>query len=114
MSTTDDKPPSDDDPPPDSPPDPDNLPKNLTRVIQKLSNTYELRDYVQHLAVYHAHDLTDEAIELKQRLLLQGLDDDDLYAIHEFLKITFDGDLMKIADRSMTENRAQKLGVFLT
>ena len=108
MSTTDDKPPSDDDPPPD------NIPKNLTRVIQKLSNTYELRDYVQHLAVYHAHDLMHEATELKQRLLLQGLDDDDLYVIHEFLKITFDGDLMKIADRSMTENRAQKLGVFLT
>ena len=103
MSTTDDQPPSDEDPPTV------NIPRNLTRVIRKLSNAYELHDYVKHLAFYNAHNFEDEAAELKHRLLLQGLDDNDMYTIHDYLKVDFDGELMKIADQKKTEKRANIL-----
>lgn len=108
MSTTDDNPPSDDQPPPIR------ISRDVKRVIGKLTNSYELRDYAFHIAAYHAQHLTDEAAEYRRRLLLQGLDEDDLFTIHEFLNIKFDGELMKMSDKKLTEKRAEILESFIT
>lgn len=107
MSITDENSPSDEDPPSK------NLPEALEKAIKKLTDKYELHDYVQHLTAYHTHHLTNETSTFKDRLLLQGLDNNDMYAIHNFLNITFDGELMKMANQSLTEKRAKTLKIFL-
>ncbi|MFC1656143.1 hypothetical protein ACFL3C_04705 [Patescibacteria group bacterium] len=109
MSTTDDNPTSDDKPPPNL-----GISRDVKRVIRKLSDSYELRDYAFHIAAYHAQHLTDEAAGFRNRLLLQGLDEEDLFTIHEFLNIKFDGELMKMYDKNLTEQRAEMLGSFIT
>lgn len=102
MSTTEDQPP------------PELISPDLKQAIKKLSNKYELQDYVCHLTSYHAQHLTDEFLLLKERLLLQGLDDDDLHLLHDFLQVKFDGELMKMADKNLTKKQAVKLDQYLT
>jgi hypothetical protein len=101
MSTPDDKPPSDDYPPPRN--------SNLKKIIQKLSKKHELREYIKYIASYHAAHLIEERKNLQERLLLQGLEEKDLFIIHKFLQIEFDGDLIKISDKGLTKKRANIL-----
>ncbi|MFC1810858.1 hypothetical protein ACFLZH_05135 [Patescibacteria group bacterium] len=102
MNTTDDQPP------------PVDLPSgNLKEVIKKLQNKHELLEYVEQLTAFNAHHLLDVTEELRERLLLQGLDENDLREVHEYLKVTFDGDLMKSEDRKLTQKRARDLTGFL-
>ncbi len=109
MSTTDDNSTSDDQPPPNI-----GISRDVKKVIRKLSDSYELREYVFHIAAYHAQHLTDEAAGYRKRLLLQGLDEKDLFTLHEFLNIKFDGEVMKMSDKSLTEKRAKILELFIT
>lgn len=108
MSTTDEEHPASDDKPPS-----EGISRNLKHVIQKLSDGYQLRDYAFHISSYHTQHLTEEAAQFRKRLLLQGLDEDDLFIIHEFLNIKFDGELMKMSDKKLTEQRAETLGSFI-
>jgi len=102
MNTTDDQPP------------PADLPSGSLKIaIDKLQNKHELLEYVEQLTAFNAQHLSDVTEELRERLLLQGLDEDDLHDIHEFLKVTFDGDLMKSEDRAITQRKARALSYFL-
>ncbi len=102
MHTTDDQPPS------SEPPSP-----SLKETIAKLDNKYELHEYAVQLAAFNAYHLSDIINELKQRLMLQGLDEDDLFNIHEYLGISFDGDLIKSSDKLLTQKRVHELTSFL-
>lgn len=96
---------------------PDDIPPStvqVKRVLRKLTSKYELSDYIRHLVFYDEEQhLADESKRLRERLLLQGLDDEDLYDIYEFLQIKFDGELMKIANKAITERRTRQLEVYL-
>ena len=107
MSTPDDQPPSDQ-------PPPKKTTIHVKRVIGKLTSKYELSDYVRHLVFYDGEQhLVDEATRLREGLLLQGLDEEDLFDIHEFLHIKFDGNIMKIANKGITERRTRELEKYL-
>lgn len=86
---------------------------NIKHIVNKLSNRYELSDYATHLIIYRAHHLTEEIENLKQQLLLQGLDEEDLHMIHEFLGIEFEGEICKILNRIHSEKRLKSLLGFL-
>lgn len=102
MNTSDDQPPSAD------------LPsKSLKNTINKLQNKYELLEYVEQITAFNSYHLSDITDELKNRLMLQGLDENDLREIHEYLKITFDGDLMKTENRKLSQKRAHDISAFL-
>ncbi|MFC1600183.1 hypothetical protein ACFL3T_04105 [Patescibacteria group bacterium] len=95
---------------------PDDLPPSATRssrtvqkVIGKLQNKHELQEYIEQLTAFNAHHLTHVTEEMRHNLKLQGLDEEDLHEIHEFLLVSFDGDLMKTEDRKLTEERAHEL-----
>ena len=92
MSIPDDKPPSD-------------KPPSIKKIIEKLSDKHGLKDYAEHLVFYQ----DEETNRFKELLLLQGLDEDDMFTIHEFLNITFDGDIIKIHNRKLTEKRTKQL-----
>lgn len=83
--------------------------RNIQKIIEKLQNKYQLKDYIDQLAAFNSHHLKEIADNLRHELQLQGLDDDDLYEIHEFLLITFDGDIMKTENKKETEKRAKEL-----
>jgi hypothetical protein len=102
MHTTDDQPPS------SEPPSP-----SLKETIAKLDNKYELQEYAMQLSSFNAYHLSNIADDLKERLMLQGLDENDLRNIHEYLGITFDGELVKYTDKKFTEERAHNLSAFL-
>lgn len=95
--------------PDDLPPSPTRSSRNIKKIIDKLQNKHQLKDYINQLTAFNAHHLTDITEEMRHNLLLQGLDENDLHQIHEFLLITFDGDLMKTENREETEKRAIKL-----
>jgi len=95
---------------------PDDLPpstirssRTIPKIIEKLQNKHELLDYIEQLVAFNAHHLTDVAEEMRHNLKLQGLDEEDLHEIHEFLKVSFDGELMKAEDKKLTEKRAEEL-----
>jgi hypothetical protein len=95
---------------------PDDLPpsairssRNIHKIIDKLQNKHQLKDYIEQLTAFNAHHLTDITEEMRHNLLLQGLDENDLHEIHEFLLISFDGDLMKTENQDQTEKRATEL-----
>ena len=95
--------------PDDIPPSPIRSSRNIQQIIAKLQNKHELQEYVEQLTAFNAHHLTDVAEEMRQNLMLQGLDEEDLHDIHEFLLVSFDGELMKTEDRQLTEERAHEL-----
>lgn len=85
----------------------------LKEVIKKLQNPHELHEYIEQLTAFNAHHLSDITTEIRHKLMLQGLDEDDLHEIHEFLKITFDGEIMKLEDRKLSQKRAREFTAFL-
>ena len=95
--------------PDDLPPSPIRSSRNLKEIIKKLQNKHELHEYVEQLTAFNAHHLTDVVEEMRKNLMLQGLDEEDLYEIHEYLLVSFDGELMKTEDRKMTQDRANDL-----
>lgn len=95
--------------PDDIPPSPIRSSRNLKEIIDKLQNKHELQEYVEQLTAFNAYHLTDIAEEMRQNLMLQGLDEEDLHDIHEYLLVSFDGELMKTEDRKLTEKRANTL-----
>jgi len=99
---------ADDQPPPADLPSP-----SLKKVISKLQNKHELLEYIEQLTAFHAQHLSDVVEEMRERLLLQGLDEDDLHEIHEFLQVTFDGNLMKTEDKKLSQKRARDFSAFL-
>ena len=103
MSISDDTPPSDDFPPPAR------LTKTVKAIVSKLNSKNELIEYLDHISAYNSYHLSDLTQELQERLLLQGLDEDDIYALHEFLAINFDNGLLYTTNRKTTEKRADIL-----
>lgn len=95
MSTSDDIPPSES----------DDFPPPVREVVDKLDNKNELSEYLNHLSAYHTHHLSDLTQELQERLLLQGLDEDDLYNLHEFLAVEFENGLLRTGNKKLTETR---------
>ncbi len=95
--------------PDDIPPSPIRSSRNLKKIIEKLQNKHELQEYVEQLTAFNAYHLTDVAEEMRQNLMLHGLDEDDLYEIHEYLMVSFDGDLMKTENQKLTQDRADDL-----
>lgn len=93
---------------------PDDIPPSPIQIIDKLQNKHDLLEYVEQLTAFNAHHLTDVAEEMRQNLMLQGLDEEDLHEIHEFLHVSFDGDLMKTEDRKLTQDRADNLSVMIS
>lgn len=92
--------------PDDLPPSPLRSSRNLKEIIEKLQNKHELHEYVEQLTAFNAHHLTDVVEEMRENLMLQGLDEEDLHKIHEYLLVSFDGDLMKTENRKITQDRA--------
>ena len=97
----------------DEPPPPDSISPEIVRIVRKISNRKSFTDYLQHIASAHANQYFDILSELKNQLLLDGLDDEDIHVLHQFIKINFDGDLIKIADLDSTKTQAQKLYTFV-
>ena len=95
--------------PDDLPPSPIRSSQTIRQIIRKLQNKHELQEYVEQLTAFHAYHLTDIIDEMRQNLMLQGLDEEDLHNIHEFLMVSFDGDLMKTENQKLTQKRAIKL-----
>lgn len=95
--------------PDDLPPSPTRSSRTVKKIIEKLQNKHELLEYVEQLTAFNAYHLTDIAEKMRQNLMLQGLDEEDLHDIHEFLLVSFDGDLMKTENRKLTQKRADDL-----
>lgn len=93
----------------DQPPSPVSAPNTLKQAISKLDNKHELLEYVEHLTSFNAHHLFDVTNDLRQRLMLQGLDEDDMRSIHDYLEIEFDGDLIKTDNKEVTLKKADLL-----
>jgi len=101
MSISDDIPPSDDFPPP------------MKKAIDKISNKSGLNNYLTHLSAYQSYHLLDLTRELQEGLLLQGLDQNDLYSLHEFLAIEFDNGFIKTNDKELTKRQVKLLQKYL-
>ena len=97
MSTSDDLPPSDDFPPP------------IKQTVDKLDNTIDLGQYLDHLSAHHTHHLSDLTQDLQERLLLQGLDENDLFDLHKFVAVEFENGLLRAGDQNLTEKRVEQL-----
>lgn len=101
MSTSDDIPPSDDFPPP------------IKQTVAKLSNKNDLEEYLNHISAHHTHHLSDLTHELQERLLLQGLDEDDLFDIHEYVAVIFENGMLQTHDKLLTEKKVKQLQQYL-
>lgn len=107
MSISDDLPPSDDSPPPKT------LIQPIKDTLGKLENKNELSEYLDHLSAYHTHHLSDLTRALQEKLMLQGLDEDDLFHLHNFLAIEFENGFLNTANKELTEKRAVLLQKYL-
>ncbi len=85
----------------------------LQNIIKKLHNPHELYEYIEQLTAFNEPHLADITAELRNGLMLQGLDQNDLHEIHEFLKITFDGDIIKLENKNLSQKRAREFSAFL-
>ena len=97
----------DDQPPPSSPS------KGVENAIHKLQNKLELADYMNHLVYLKTNQLSEVTEEMQEKLMLQGLDEDDLYHIHDFLEVSFDGELIKTPNEEISKKRLIQLSKLL-
>ncbi|MBD3156518.1 hypothetical protein GF369_01690 [Candidatus Peregrinibacteria bacterium] len=103
MSISDDIPPSDDFPPPRS------LPYSVKKTLSKISNVNEFSDYLDHICAYHAYHLDDVTHELQERLMLQGLDEDDLFTLHVFLGVEYENGILTSKNHNITKKQGTLL-----
>ncbi|MBA4337138.1 hypothetical protein C0416_05215 [bacterium] len=105
--------PSADLPSPNDSPPPRALTKRVKKAIEKLRNKNELSEYLSHISTCHTYHLSELTSELQEKLLLQGLDQDDIYDLHNFLAIEFENGLLKTLDKEVTEARAALIQEYL-
>lgn len=103
MSISDDIPPSDDFPPPRP------LPYSVEKTLSKISNVNEFSDYLNHVCAYHAYHLEDTTRELQERLMLQGLDEDDLFILHSFLGVEYENGILTSKNPDITKTQGTML-----
>lgn len=99
MSISDDIPPSDDFPPPRF------LPHSVQKTLSKISNSNEFSDYLNHICTYHAYHLDDLTHELQERLMLQGINENDLFSLHAFLGVEYENGILTSKNPDLTKTR---------
>ncbi len=88
MSISDDIPPSDD------------VPPSIKKTLGKINDINGFNNYLDHILAYHTHHLSNLTHELQERLMLQGLDYNDLYTLHQFLEINLDNGIIESYKRT--------------
>ncbi|MCD6109730.1 hypothetical protein J7J83_03155 [bacterium] len=101
MSISDDIPPSDD------------VPPSIKKTLSKINDINGFNNYLDHLLAYHTHHLSNLTHELQERLMLQGLDYNDLYTLHQFLEINLDNGIIESNNKDLTRERTATLKQYL-